>query len=1539
MLRKLIAVTMIASQITIPAAQAAGDAQYIFRYSPKVFTREGEAPQNDAFFALNVAGDTDTLIAQSNEPRLSIALFNSDDRTAYLSEVTWELASGILPPGITEEISSAGTLTFKGVATEAGDYANIVYRVRDRQGNEVLTQPISFLIRNIGDLWLSAVPEEPSAVYAGLGETFSRINAHNLPLNSPIPAEGWKVEGTLPDGVYPEISDNQIVLRGPINVAGNYSVKVTATDELGRSASTDVKFMATIDYRAINTREEIYADTNVDAVSGRTYLLEAFSQNQYGSDVTWTLASGRLPQGVVATRGYTGREMVYSGTPTEAGDFEVVWLLESENGNRLLTDPVRFVVGQTPPMTLASDRGERVSLNTLHERAISVFAVNPFKGVPIGNGNWKLIGDLPRGLRFEQTGSRAYIRGTPSVTGRFKVAVTATDSLGTTDDIEITLNISNGLEMRQSDALNVSLLQASEEINTSATLWDVTEGKAHSDPHTRWEMISGTLPKGITASVNAANSGVTYAGRASETGTFGNIIWRATDLNGSVLETRPLTLTIVAQKAMSLTRSGATRVRTISGMPYEPRYIRVTASNFAPGGVANDRWSVSGVPDGMVLAKSSSDITITGIPKRAGTYQLSVAAVDKAGQRAAGEYALVVENGLSFAHYNPLSETVTQYGDKPRTRLVALNTAANAMHLNGGLVWTQTSGELPPGISLAPAADGSFMGFNGVATAPGTYEDIGFRVTDTEGNTFASKPFTFIVRELDQLALTSEKTDFAMSVGGYVNTYVRANNTASSQKLTAANWAVSGLPNGVKASLSDDGRTMWLTGLLTQKGEYAAGFTVTDSFGRTNSHEMRFVIGAGYEITALNDEGIEKSSQIMESYATPADLRLTIRDIETKAIYTGGATWELEADSLPSGLTAAVSPDGSRLHVSGYTTAAASVVFRYARWNVTLSDGTRLRADLGFLIRTDGISLTRAITATGYVGGTFSRQFTVTNFGHGAPLSTSDVTLSTPLPKGLSLRVDGNIVYVEGRPEEVASTAIEITVTDRFGRTGKSALNLTITPAFSALLNNSSFTFTALTQKTDRTLVYSRNASGGGFRSGLTWTVESGSFPAGLTIEEDPANPGWYLVRGYAETDGTYKVKWRATDPDGAYAISAEQTIIVNPRAVLTVGNGSSVPASVNPDVAASWGPISVTNAARGAPEKTQWTVTGLPEGMNPTVANGVLTIVGTPRSWGVHQVTLTAKDDADGTATFTKAVTVKPPYTVSQTAVSTTALTSRVSTQILSVTDAVRGGAYQGDLVVTLDSGSIPDGLQLVPGTTKNSLRIEGYAKTAGTYRPVFRVAAPDGRYVLSLEATITVAARAALTLSGTTPTSLVPGQTASLGDYTATNLAYGDPITASNWSVTNLPPGFSTSLSNGTLSISGTSTTAGTYNMTVRVVDAAGAIATKSTSIVIKAPFRIVNNNSSFTFNLGVNRSQTVLLFWDDSNRYQTTAKDLKLESGSIPPGTTMAQGTSGNAVGTGILSGTATVSGTYRSRWSVKSAAGEMVYSTEDMVIIVP
>ena len=183
------------------------------------------------------------------------------------------------------------------------------------------------------------------------------------------------------------------------------------------------------------------------------------------------------------------------------------------------------------------------------------------------------------------------------------------------------------------------------------------------------------------------------------------------------------------------------------------------------------------------------------------------------------------------------------------------------------------------------------------------------------------------------------------------------------------------------------------------------------------------------------------------------------------------------------------------------------------------------------------------------------------------------------------------------------------------------------------------------------------------------------------------------------------------------------------------------------------------------------------------------------------------------------------PPLTIT-----TTSLPGGTVGQAYSQSVTATGGttAYSWSIV----SGSLPPGLSLSPTGTP-SATISGTPTTAGTYN--FTVQVTDSAAATDTQAlSITIAPAPTLTITTTS----LPGGTV--------GQAYSQAVTATggatpySWSIVSgsLPPGLSLSPT-GTPSttVSGTPTTAGTYNFTVQVTDSVAATDTQALSITISS------------------------------------------------------------------------------------------------------
>jgi hypothetical protein len=1550
MFRGLITSSVIVAQLVSSTAHAQVDGVFYYRHHAGVVVSEGgtqpEQPvPSGPFIARNIGGTEAALILGADEPGFSIGLFDTKTNEPFYGAQDWQLVSGVLPNGISAEITpDKQSVRFTGVATAAGEFPDIVYRIKDSKGNEVTTKPLKFTVVDSG-LSLYPWPDETPSAKAMVEPVSLRIVAGNTRPNFPL---SWSVSGTLPAGVTYASNGNELEFYGVADVAGRYDgITVGVRDALGRTKSIPVAFNITGYLDTANSEDEVYLDTNA-SLSATTTVVETANGQPYTGGVTWSLQSGPLPAGIAAQASPDGSRMIYSGSTAKIGTYDIVWLVSDANGNQLRTKSFRLRVGVAPELTLSSSRGSSIYIDTVTERRTTFLARNTAGDLGIPAANWTVTGNIPPGMTFESDDTAATLKGIPTKTGNFTLTVSATDTAGKKASIPLYVSIATGVELQQSD-LSESLYMGLEVPTTTYRLKlsnTGTESLAYVNPATKWELVSGSLPAGVTTSVSGDRSSLTFVGKPTQKGVFADIVFKATDAVGNTYLSKPLVISVVERQNLQLALEGSRQnPQTLVGYTSEPRYISVRTQNAPKYGIPTGNWVVTGLPEGMTASKGPLNLSISGFPKYTGTYNVKVEATDTLGGYATLDVPITVENGLSAAQYNPTSETLTEYGVGPRSTLTTIVTSANTPYAGGDLTWTKLSGNLPPGVTATIDGYGSVMRFSGFAKTAGTYDNIVYRVADRYGNTFDTKPLTFNVEaNTEALGINGGKSSEQAYVGSTVNIPLSAVGVPANETLSATNWTVTGLPDGVSAIVAADGRSVNLRGTPTKNANYTTVVTLKDRLNRTTSRNIAFQIGAGFKLVGSDINGVGSDSQILNMYSTLANRRLQIVNIETGELYTEGATWELKPGAeFPTGITTILSPDGSTMRTDGYATARPASWknhYNYPGWNITLANGIKLSGWFEMALNNVAVSLGSDQTRSTVKDAPFSTSFGVTNFAGDETMSLSNL-VSTGLPSGLSLRVSGSTVFVEGTPTALGTTATTITVTDKYGRTASAKLNLTVLASFNAIKETTS-TGVAVTGDFNRKFLWATKTIGGSYTDvELNWTLETGALPPGLRLERSATDRNTMFLRGYTLTAGTWKSTWRATAPNGDYSITTEATITTSARTNMTLAG--SVPTAIYTGSSVTLGTFTPSNTAYGLKiPDADWTVTDLPPGIDKSVTNGVLTLSGTPTTYGSYPLVVQAKDAAGQVVTYSRTVTVSAPIEAKATkTINGSAFTAEYNVSMLSTLKSGTTSLYSdNDVVWTVETGSIPRGLRLDKhASERNTLVLRGYAEETGIFSSKWRATLPNGDYSVTPEISIVVGNRTVFNLSGGTNISIAPTQTGNLGTFTPSGLAYNQAIKPADWTVANLPPGFSTTLANGNLSISGTATTEGVYDVIVTAKDASGATASRTVTATIKAPFRFIKNYGDVTLTRGSPvPGREVLLLWDDGNNYITTAKNLTLISGSLPPGITMSLGTTTDTKGTVVMSGTPTAAGVYRVRYQAMTSGNVPAQMTGDFVITV-
>jgi uncharacterized repeat protein (TIGR01451 family) len=331
-------------------------------------------------------------------------------------------------------------------------------------------------------------------------------------------------------------------------------------------------------------------------------------------------------------------------------------------------------------------------------------------------------------------------------------------------------------------------------------------------------------------------------------------------------------------------------------------------------------------------------------------------------------------------------------------------------------------------------------------------------------------------------------------------------------------------------------------------------------------------------------------------------------------------------------------------------------------------------------------------------------------------------------------------------------------------------------------------------------VAYSDQLTVTGGTSPFTWSVSAGTLPSGVTL-----NASTGLLSGTPATAGTYSFTVKVTDQSGLSDTEAVSLTII-------AGPSLSFPA---PPAGWTHTVYSDTLTESGGTSPFTWSVSSgsLPAGISLS-PDGNLT--GTPTTVG--------------TASFTVKVTDAKGQSATQPA--SIGISAGVSTTFTAPPAAVIGSAYSDTLTAaggtapytwSVNAGSLPPGIALSSAGV-----LSGTPTSTGTYP--FTVNVIDKNNGIATTS-ITLVVGSGLTLTFGTPPS---GQVGT---------AYTDTLTAAGgtapytWSVSAGTPPAGITLNAATGVLSGTPTTGGTANFTIKVTDAAGQTATHATSITILA------------------------------------------------------------------------------------------------------
>ena len=333
---------------------------------------------------------------------------------------------------------------------------------------------------------------------------------------------------------------------------------------------------------------------------------------------------------------------------------------------------------------------------------------------------------------------------------------------------------------------------------------------------------------------------------------------------------------------------------------------------------------------------------------------------------------------------------------------------------------------------------------------------------------------------------------------------------------------------------------------------------------------------------------------------------------------TGGTapySFAVVSGTLPSGL----SLSGTTGVVSGTPTASGQFSFTVQASDSSTPPQTAQAAFSISVNPQNGVVISTSALPTGTVGTAYSTIVAAT--GGTPPYSWT--TVSGTLPAGLSLSKNGTI---SGTPTGAGQSNFTLQVTDSSSPVQNATKPFSITMSVS--VPPLTITSSSLPSGTVGT-AYSTTLVGSGGTLPYSWTLASGSLPAGLSLNKNGT------ISGTPTSGGQSNFTVQVTD----FSSPAQQA---SQALAITVASKLAITGSVTPNAAVGVAYTSTDQASGGTPSYT-WSVSAgaLPPGLDLAASTG--TISGTPSQNGAYNFTLKAVDSGSPaqSATQTDTITV----------------------------------------------------------------------------------------------------------------------------------------------------------------------------------------------------------------------------------------------------------------------------------------------------------
>jgi hypothetical protein len=459
------------------------------------------------------------------------------------------------------------------------------------------------------------------------------------------------------------------------------------------------------------------------------------------------------------------------------------------------------------------------------------------------------------------------------------------------------------------------------------------------------------LPTGVTAafSPNPSTSSTTLTLTASSTAATGTATVTITGVSGSLSHSTSVSLTVNGTPNFTLAASPAS-VTITQGAAGGTSTLTITPQNGFSGGVT---LAASGLPTGVTAAFSTNPATTTS------TLTLTAGATATVG---AATVTITGTSG-SLTHTATVSLTVNaspnfSLAASPTSVAISQGAAGTSTvtitRLNGFTASvTMSASGLPSGVTAAfspnPGTTTSKLTLTASATA--TTGPATVTITGTSGSLTHTTTVSLTVNAAPNFALSASPTSVSIAKGGSGTSAITI--TPQNGFAGSVTLAASGLPKGVSATFSPNPGTTSST-LTLKASAFATASTSTVTVTGTSgslSHTTTISVTVTTTATANFSMAASPTSVSITKGGAGGTSALTITRLNG---FTGSVT--LSASGLPSGVTAAFSPNPATTSSTLTLTAISTATTGTSTVTVTGTSGT--------LTHTATVSLTVSAAST-----------------------------------------------------------------------------------------------------------------------------------------------------------------------------------------------------------------------------------------------------------------------------------------------------------------------------------------------------------------------------------------------------------------------------------------------------------------------------------------------------------------------------------------------------------------------------------------------